>query len=282
MRLVFMLVLVMGLGLAGFAVFKVMEQFQVYQSEIQRLNAEVQRPIETVTVIVATEEMRFGAQLERDNVVAVTWPKETAPANAFNDLDVLFGPEGSPARSVTRVIEPGEPILVTKVTNIGQPADLRSILATGMRAFTINIDATSGVAGFLQPGDLVDVLWTGTGTSGRTETRTLGQGLEVIAIDQTADQEVNRPQLARTATLQVSPDTVAILVQAQQTGRLTLSLRGLDDTAVSDEVSVVGQDAVIGAAPEAAPEEVICTRTIRRGVDVVEEVIPCADAGQNQ
>jgi pilus assembly protein CpaB len=282
MRFVFLLVMVIGLGLAGFAVFQVMQQFQAYQAEIRRLEASIVPPIETTNVIVATTGMRFGSPLTRANVTQVAWPTVTAPPNVFSDMDVLFGPEGSPPRSVTRVMEPGEPILVSKVTNIGQPADLRSLLAPGMRAFTIGINATSGVAGFLQPGDRVDILWTGTGTSGRTETRILGQGVEVIAIDQTADQEINRPQLARTVTLQVSQGTVAQLVQAQQTGNLTLSLRGLEDTAVTDEVTVAIQSDVIGTAPQAAPAEPVCTRTIRRGLSVVEEIIPCVNTENPQ
>jgi len=280
MRLVFMLVMITGLGLAGFAVFKVMQQFQVYQAEILRLERSIIAPIETVTVIVATTEMRFGASLTRENVVEVIWPKATAPANAFTDMAVLFGPEGSQPRSVTRVMEPGEPILVSKVTNIGQPADLRSLLAEGMRAFTIPIDAVSGVGGFLQPGDRVDVYWSGTGSNGETVTRLIEEEVILIAIDQTADQDVNRPQLARTATLQVSPNLVAKMVQAQNTGRLTLSLRGIDDSTTVGTFQV-GQGEVVGERAPAPVEEIICTRTIRRGIDVVEEVIPCTDASQN-
>jgi len=280
MRLVFMLVMITGLGLAGFAVFKVMQQFQVYQAEILRLERSIIAPIETVTVIVATTEMRFGASLTRENVVEVIWPKATAPANAFTDMAVLFGPEGSQPRSVTRVMEPGEPILVSKVTNIGQPADLRSLLAEGMRAFTIPIDAVSGVGGFLQPGDRVDVYWSGTGSNGETVTRLIEEEVILIAIDQTADQDVNRPQLARTATLQVSPNLVAKMVQAQNTGRLTLSLRGIDDSTTVGTFQV-GQGEVVGERAPAPAEEIICTRTIRRGIDVVEEVIPCTDASQN-
>jgi len=280
MRLVFMLVMITGLGLAGFAVFKVMQLFQVYQAEILRLERSIIAPIETVTVIVATTEMRFGASLTRENVVEVIWPKATAPANAFTDMAVLFGPEGSQPRSVTRVMEPGEPILVSKVTNIGQPADLRSLLAEGMRAFTIPIDAVSGVGGFLQPGDRVDVYWSGTGSNGETVTRLIEEEVILIAIDQTADQDVNRPQLARTATLQVSPNLVAKMVQAQNTGRLTLSLRGIDDSTTVGTFQV-GQGEVVGERAPAPVEEIICTRTIRRGIDVVEEVIPCTDASQN-
>lgn len=275
MRIVFILVLLAGLGLAGFAVSQVMKQFQGYQNRIAQLEGARVAPIETITIIVAATEIRFGHQLTATDVVEVTWPKQNAPANAFNDIAVLFGPEGSAPRSVTRVMEPGEPILVTKVTNIGEPADLRSLLTVGMRAFVINIDATSGVAGFLQPGDQVDVLWTGTGISGQTESRVLGQDIKVIAVDQSADQDVSRPQLARTATLEVSQDTVLKLVQAQNTGRLTLSLRGLTDTTIVEIGTVVDQTVIIGEREAAPDEEVICTRTVRRGVAIEEVVIPC-------
>lgn len=281
MRLVFMLVLILGLGLAGFAVMKVMQQFQGYQAQIQRMENERVAPIETVTVIIAAREVRFGQQLTRADVAEIQWPKSSAPANAFNDMAVLFGPEGSASRSVTRVMEPGEPILVSKVTNIGEPADLRSTLEDGMRAFTINVDAVSGVGGFLQPGDRVDVYWSGTGANGETVTRLIEEDLVLIALDQTADQDVNRPQLARTATLQVSPSIVAKMVQAQATGRLTLSLRGLEDSSIVGTFEV-DRSTVVGESAPAPIEEIICTRKIRRGVEVVEEVIPCEGPAQSQ
>lgn len=285
MRLVFLLVLIMGFGLAGYAAYMVMQQFQGYQTaivsqratyeaEIERLKGEIVPPVEMSTIIVAKNELRFGTALIRDDVEVLPWPAANVPPRAFTSLEELFGAENSAARYITRVMEPGEPILTSKVTNIGEDAGVRSRLDEGMRAFTINVDVTTGVSGFLQPGDSVDMYWSGADTTGATITRLILEDVPLIAIDQNADVDLNRPSVARTVTLQVSPEVVAKMVQAQQTGRITLSLRGIEDTTTSGALQV-NQGDVIGFQEQPEAVETICTVRRRVGTEVVETVIPC-------
>ena len=107
-------------------------------------------------------------------------------------------------------------------------------LEPGKRAFTIEVDVASGVSGFLRPGDRVDVYWSGRlslGGIGRDHAL-IETGLELIAIDQSSEISGRNPRkVANTVTVQVSPQQVANLAQAQATGKLMLSLVGAETTA---------------------------------------------------
>jgi len=155
MRLVFLLVLLAGVGLAGFGVYMASEMFSRDQSELKRLRVALQNQVDLGPVVVATEQLKYGQQLKPEMIKTVEWPVNSRPENVFTSVEDILGPEGSDPRSITRLIEPGEAVLTTKVTKFGQDAGVSSSLSKGMRAFTIRVDVASGVSGFLQPGDNV-------------------------------------------------------------------------------------------------------------------------------
>ena len=105
-------------------------------------------------------------------------------------------------------------------------------------------------------------------------------GITLIAIDQTAGDDLNGTQIARTVTVAASPEQVAKLAQAQSTGGLSLALLGANDDSVTDRVEV-DQNALLGiVAAEVAPEaeeERVCTIRTRRGAEVVDIPIPCTN-----
>ncbi len=114
-------------------------------------------------------------------------------------------------------------------------------------------------------------------------TKLIDTGVEIIAIDQTADANMSEVTVARNATVQVTPQQVARLAQAQATGSLSISLVGQADSTVA-EVIEVNQNSLLGieqAAPliEAAPPppEQVCTRIERRGTDRIEIPVPCTN-----
>jgi pilus assembly protein CpaB len=154
-----------------------------------------------------------------------------------------------------------------------------------MRAFAISVDVSSGVSGFLRPGDHVDVYWTGSvhGSGDRNNqdiTRLIEPSIELIAVDQSASSEVNGATIARTVTVAVHPEQVAALAQAQTTGRLSLSLVGAGDDTVASVVEV-NQRKLLGLGERLAPEQVeqkrVCTIRTRRGAEVLEIPIPCSN-----
>lgn len=274
MRLVAIIALVIGLSLAGTAVYFASERFRSMEARLA--NQRTTPGIELVQVAIATRELRFGDRLTREAVRLVAWPKDAQPATAFTDLEGLFGPEGSDEfRSIRRVIEPNEPILVSKVTEIGEPAGIAQRLRPGMRAFTIRVDVATGVSGFLSVGDAVDVLWTGN-DRGRQITKTIAENVELIAIDQQAEEQRGRVQVARTVTVEGTRRQVHLLTQASNTGRLTLTLRGFGDDLVSDDAMEVDITDITGEQPVVAPvpEPEQPTVIIRRGTQAAEEAIP--------
>lgn len=285
MRAVFGLVLILGVALAGGAVMMAKNYVAAYQNELDRERAARAEVVPTVTVYVAKQPLRYGEVLAPEKVRTVLWPEDAIPEGAFSDPDTLFPAENLKPRFVLRAMEKDEAVLAVKVTEPGEDAGITSRLQKGMRAFAIRVDVASGVSGFLRPGDRVDVYWTG-GLQGAAEgargdiTRLIEPGIQLIAVDQSAGGDLDGAVIARTVTVQASPQQVAALAQAQSTGRLSLALVGATDDTVAaasdvDQRTLLGLGAVeLAPAPE---QEKICTIRTRRGAEVVEIPIPCAD-----
>lgn len=209
MRAVFGLVLIIGMGLAGFAVYMVKGYFEQSSADLARVQALAAQQIPTIEVYAVNRQIGFGEEITIDDVELIRYAEPFLPEGAFMTEEDLFPRGTDVARAATRQMEPNEAILEIKVTEPGEQVGITTRLSPGMRAFTIEVDAASGVSGFLRPGDRVDVYWTGqagVGEIGRTEmTQLIDTGLTIIAIDQNAD--ANRPgtAIARTVTVEVSP-----------------------------------------------------------------------------
>ena len=289
MRLVFGLVLILGLGLAGFAVYMAKNYIQGYQAQLANERAQRAPAIETVEVYVAKKQLTYGEVLSEDAVQLVKFPKNSLPEGVFKTFEELF-PEGDDEpRTVLRAMEPKEAVLAVKVTGPGEDAGLTSRLERGMRAFAIKVDVSSGVSGFLRPGDHVDVYWTGNIGNGslRTSSDSIGEvtklietGVKIIAVDQVANGDTTGAIIARTVTVAARPAQVAALAQAQSTGRLALSLVGAGDDTIAEAIEV-DQRSLLGlqAAPEVKAEvaQEVCTIKTRRGGETVISEIPCTN-----
>lgn len=277
MRVVFSLVLVLGVALAGFAVY--MARGILNQNAAM---AGQGKPVATVPIMVIRKDVAYGDVLRKEDVASVSWPQEALPATAFTDLAVLFPDGANQTRVVLRPMSKFEPILTTSVTAPGGDAGITARLETGMRAFAIKVDVTSGVSGFLQPGDHVDVYWSGANATDHTDvTRLIEPGISVIAVDQSSSADpTKQATIARTVTVQATPQQVATLAQAQATGKLALSLVGAKDTTVASAVEV-DSNRLLGitqqAPAAAAPKPKVCTVRQRSGDQVVEVPIPCTN-----
>ncbi|SMX22712.1 Flp pilus assembly protein CpaB [Boseongicola aestuarii] len=278
MRVLFGFVLLIGLGLAGGAVYLARDYIGQQQAQLAEAERAKQAIVPTEEVYVANKALRYGQTLTIDDVKKVRWPRAAIPQGAFTSEEDLFPMGVSVPRSVLRAVEPTEAILAVKVTNPGQDAGVSSRLSPGMRAFTIRTDVTSGVSGFLSPGDRVDIYWTGN-QGGKSITKLIDSSVDIIAINQSADEDRNGPVVARTVTVEVNPRQVASLAQAQTTGRLSLSLVGADDQVVSEVVEIDQRD-LLGIVEEKvveAPKEKVCTVRRRSGEEIVVVPIPCTN-----
>ena len=285
MRSVFGLVLIAGVGLAGGAVYMAKNRIGAYQYELQRAQEMQALIVPTVDVYVAERPLKYGEVLKKEDVRLIKWPESALPEGVFKADDALFTDDDAKPRMVVRAMETNEAIMAIKVTEPGEDAGITSRLERGMRAFAIEVDVSSGVSGFLRPGDRVDVYWTGrvrSGTQGESGdfTKLIEAGVRLIAVDQTADGNTNQANIARTVTVAISPQQVASLAQAQSTGRLSLSLVGATDDTVASAIEV-NQSSLLGLvsapAPQAVKEQEICTIRTRKGAEVVKIEIPCTN-----
>jgi pilus assembly protein CpaB len=296
MRGVFGLVLVAGVALAGGAVY--LAQGYIAQTEAA-LAAEQQaraRVGTLVEVYVVNKPKAYGDPLTAEDVQKVWLQADFLPpavyrvateelpedvVKLFPDGAVDLFPEGvNEPRFVLRQMETFEPILAAKVTEPGEPAGLTGQLAPGMRAFAIKVDVNSGVSGFLQPGDNVDVYWTGTSdTSGGAFTKLIESAVRIVAVDQQASDRSAEASIARTVTVSVNPEQVGRLAQAQATGSLSLSLVGNNEQSTAEAVVVSRRDITGEIAEEVVEvqQEEICTTRTRKGGEVVETPIPCTN-----
>lgn len=279
MRMVFGLVLVVGLALAGFAVYMAQGFISQTQNALEAERAISAKSGPLVEVFVVNKPLNYGDVLTQEDVQLIYWPENALPDAIFMDPALLFPNEGKDPRYVLRQMEKFEPLLASKVTEPGQPAGLTSQLDKGMRAFAIKVDVDSGVSGFLQPGDKVDVYWTGQspGVEGDL-TRLIESTVKIVAVDQVTNGE-RAAAVARTVTVEVSPEQVARLAQAQATGRLALALVGVGDETVSARVEVDGAG-LLGIEAEQiviAEKAKVCTIRTRKAGETAEISIPCTN-----
>jgi pilus assembly protein CpaB len=154
-------------------------------------------------------------------------------------MEELFeGVDESGDRIALGAIVVGEPVLRPRVSGFGERPILSRQVAEGMRAISIRVDDVIGVAGFVLPGDRVDILLTRQDdvNTDLMVTDIVLQSIVVLGIDQLANQQTEEPILARTATVEVTPEQAQKLALAQRAGSLSLALRG---TTTLDEIDVI-------------------------------------------
>ncbi len=281
MRAVFGLVLLVGVALAGFAVYMARDYVSAYQNELAKERAAAAKIIKTVDVFAAKRPLKYGERITKEDVQLVKWPADFLPEGVFKAEEELFPQGDKELRVVLRAMETNEALMAIKVTEPGEDAGITSRLGRGMRAFAISVDVSSGVSGFLRPGDRVDVYWTGTAEQlGNGDiTKLIESGVRLVAVDQTAGGEISGASIARTVTVAATPQQVAALAQAQASGKLSLALVGSDDDTIAEAVEV-NQSSLLGIKTELVEEiaqEEVCTIKTRRGAEVIEIPIPCTE-----
>jgi pilus assembly protein CpaB len=190
-------------------------------------------------IVVATKAMPFGTPLSDDNVVEIAWGGRDLPDGAFASRQELFK-DGR--RAMLATVTRNEPILSSKITGPGQQASLSSTIEDGKRAVTVRVDDVRGVAGFILPNDHVDVvLIRSANNPARRESYSdlLLQNVKVIAIDQVAAEQKERPSVAKAVTLEVTPSQAQQIALATEIGTLSLILRqaGEADVVRNDRVT---------------------------------------------
>lgn len=193
------------------------------QAEMRLRNLEAnKKPAATQTIVVAAKPLRFGNELGTMSLREIPWPEDSVPAGAFAKISDLTS---TGRRVVLTAIEANEPILASKITGSGQRATLSATLSEGMKAVTIRVNDVEGVAGFVLPGDRVDVMLTRQQDKGSAAADVVLQNIKVLAVDQVADERADKPSVAKAVTLEVEVTSAQKLALAATVGTLSLALR---------------------------------------------------------
>ena len=212
-------------GAATYGVWRVLE------------NTREESRVATQPVIVASQDMPEGAQIDQLMVTVGQWPVPTVPAGAYSSVDSVIG-------RVTRVpVFRGEPIVPGRLAPAGTGPGLEVKISPGKRATAISIDEVSGISGLIQPNSRVDVLVTLAADGGRNNrmAKLFMSNMRVLSVGtQVQRGDDGRAIQATTVALEVTPDEAEQLAIAQQEGKLQLVLRGYGDP---DSVSTTGANA---------------------------------------
>jgi pilus assembly protein CpaB len=244
MRTSNIIVLVVALTLGGIAAFLARNWLSSHGRSAQQNANE--------TIVVAAVPLAFGAQLGPENLNEIPWGAGAIPEGAYaTKKDVLA--EGR--RMMLAAAARNEPILRSKITAPGQSATLSSILDPGKRAVTVRVDDVRGVAGFIQPGDRVDVVLIRTEAESRSNeafSDVILQFARVLAIDQITGERTEQPTIAKAVTLEVNPEDAQKILLATNIGRLSLILRQRDEANTAPVRRVTERD--LGGLTEPKPK----------------------------
>lgn len=226
------LLIVAALLTAGGTVYFVQNWLNSERAAISAMrNRPVEKKPETF-VLVAKKSLPAGTFVKPDHLRWQAWPEKNIASEYFVkgkvDLKQFTG------SVVRRGIAAGEPVTVGRVVKAGDRGFLAAVLTPGMRAISVPVNATTGIAGLVFPGDRVDLLLTtqtkrkvGTETRVQRATETVLTAVRVLAVDQRTDDQGTTPKLAKTATLEVTPKQAEMISVAAELGRLSLILRSL-------------------------------------------------------
>lgn len=193
---------------------------------------------ETVPVVAAALPIPFAKRLEETDMKIADWPKGSVPAEHYSEIKPLVG------KIVTRSLVPGELLSPQRVKEHLGGSTLSALIKEGMRAVTVRVDDVAGVAGFIMPENRVDMLATRDGA-----TYTVLRNVNVLAIDQEASPEKDKPTVVRALTLEVTPAQAEVLVEAMRKGPLQFALRNPLDSLEAEAVPAKAPQPAIQVPP---------------------------------
>ncbi|MFZ5450021.1 MAG: Flp pilus assembly protein CpaB [Thermodesulfobacteriota bacterium] len=175
-------------------------------------------------VVVTTAKVEPGGILNNVQLKTEPWRQENPPQDYFTSIEQVVG------REAKAILKPGD--LITRENTADKRVGLIAQLSPNQRAMTVKVDEASGVAGFLAPGDRVDVVVVvDKGEYDKDPvSKILFQNLKVLGTGQRMESRPgDKPQVVPTVTLEVSPEEGERLALAAQEGRISLVLRGRGD-----------------------------------------------------
>ncbi len=184
-------------------------------------------PDKAVSVVVAAVEIPFGVKLEASQVKVIAWPGNSAPKGSYSTKEQVIG------RVAMNKFYPDEMITEKRISEHLGGSTLSALITKDYRAISVRVDDVVGVAGFILPGNRVDILTTRMDrASNQASTRTLLQNIKILAVDQEFSQEKEKPAIVRAVTLELTPSQAETIVKAEQEGTIQLTLRNPLDSEI--------------------------------------------------
>lgn len=212
-------------------------------------------------VLVAADMLPAGLVIKHEHVRWQKWPQDGVVEGYIVKAEGGSGIESLVGSVVRSGIGPGEPLTDNRIVRPGDRGFLAAILQPGMRAVAVPINATSGIAGLIFPGDKVDVILTHTINAERDNddrirraSETVLHDIRVLATDQRTDRQDGEASLAKTVTLEVTQRQAEMLSVVTEIGKLSLSLRSLAAIAEAADSAAGTETSAEPAKP--LPEEV--------------------------
>ena len=208
----------------------------------------------TVKVMVATTNLGPGDAVLAHQIKAINWPAASLPEGTFRDAQSLEG------RFVTVSVYEDEPLMEVKLAPLGSAGGLSSAIQKGKRAISLQVNEIVGVAGYIRPGSLVDVMVntqeSGGNANGNSKEQVVSkiilEKVLVLAAAQDDKRDQTKPKVVSTVTLEVDPQEAEKIDLARHIGTLSLVLRNpLDNTPISTKGAY--RDALIPADVRVVP-----------------------------
>ncbi len=215
--------------------------------------------VATVRVVVASADIPVGTTINTNQVKTADWPKASVPQGALSSTDQVAG-----RIAIDRFV-PGDVIVEAKlVPKEGQTGIMTYKIPEGHRAMTVAVDQVAGVAGFITPGNKVDVVLT-TSPPGASQpiSKIVLQNVPVLATGQVVSeqQKDGKPVVVPTVTVDVTPEDAEKLAIASTQGRLQLVLRRAGDAEIAKTVGETVSKVMTGATVLAKAEKAPLTKT---------------------
>lgn len=214
--------------LSGATVFLTQQWLQGQLNQASAVAQAQAAPAAAAQVLVARQTLPPGTILKPEHVRWQPWPADASTAGYITSgPGALKQVTGAVLRSE---VAAGAPLAAAGVVQPGDRSFLAAVLKPGYRAMTVNVSASTGVAGFIFPGDRVDLILSravGGPGSQRFVSETVVSDVRVVGMDQRAANEKKEVVVPQTATLEVTPKQAEVIAVVSELGKLSLSLRSL-------------------------------------------------------
>lgn len=210
----------------------------------------------TQPVVVAAADLQIGTALKKEDLQVIDFPQGAAPEGSFSQSGDLIG------RGLIVPLVKNEPVLAAKLASKEAGAGLPPVIPEGMRAVSVRVNEVVGVAGYVLPGNRVDVVATASPSDSRSDTtsKVVLSNVQVVTagtrIEQSQDD--TKPTQVTVVTLLVNPEQAERLALASTEGKIQLALRNPLDQGTPETPGIKtagllgGRTQAAGPAPRVA------------------------------